>query len=67
MRGKHPQTGEPVDEWSCAVAWMPILLVESTQAEKETGAAIESFRNEVVKPRKMVEVRPQPKVLEDGS
>ncbi len=23
IRGNHPQTGEPVDEWGCAVTWLP--------------------------------------------
>lgn len=49
--GTCPQTGKPVDEWGCAIAWTPILLVENTQASNSTGAAIESFRNEVVNPK----------------
>lgn len=51
LTGTNPQTGQPVDEWGCAVAWTPILLVENTQASNSTGAAIESFRNEVVNPK----------------
>lgn len=49
MRGSNPNTGEPVDEWSCAITWMPILAVEVAQKSNQTGAAVESFRNEVVK------------------
>lgn len=49
VRGKHPQTGEDVDEWNCAVTWMPILLIENSQQQRQTGAAVESFRNEVAK------------------
>lgn len=48
MRGAHPQTGEDVDEWGCAVAWLPVLLIENAQQQRQTGAAVESFRNEVV-------------------
>ncbi len=48
LRGKHPQTGEPIDEWDCAIKWLPVLLIESTQAAKESGAAVESLRNEIV-------------------
>ena len=47
--GKHPQTGVPVDEWACADTWEPILLVELAQKINEQGAAIESFRNEMVR------------------
>ena len=46
--GTHPQTGERVDEYACALAWGPILQVEIMQKLSELGAAIESFRNQVV-------------------
>jgi hypothetical protein len=49
MRGTNPNTGEPVDEWGCAVAWMPFMAVEIAQKSNQTGAAVESFRNEVVR------------------
>ena len=49
IRGMNPQTGEEVDEWECAVKMMPILLIENSQMQRQTGAAIESFRNETVK------------------
>jgi len=48
VRGTHPQTGEPVDEWGCAVGWMPVLLIENSQQQRQTGAAVESFRNEMI-------------------
>jgi hypothetical protein len=48
IRGTNPNTGEPVDEWGCAVTWMPVLAVEVAQKSNQTGAAVESFRNEVV-------------------
>lgn len=47
--GQHPQTGEQVDEYGCAIAWTPVLLVENSRQGRETGAAVESFRNEMVK------------------
>lgn len=48
VRGTNPNTGQEVDNYGCAVAWMPILLIDNTQKQRETGAAVESFRNEVV-------------------
>ena len=48
IRGSHPQTGETVDEWGCAITWMPFLLIENSQKQRETGAAVESFRNETL-------------------
>jgi hypothetical protein len=47
--GKNPNTGADVDEWGCAIAWMPILTIENSQQQRQTGAAVESFRNEMVK------------------
>lgn len=49
MRGKNPNTGEEIDEWGCAVTWLPLLLVENAQQSRQAGAAVESFRNESVK------------------
>jgi hypothetical protein len=49
VRGKNPNTGDDVDEWGCAIAWLPILTIENSQQQRQTGAAVESFRNEMVK------------------
>jgi hypothetical protein len=49
VRGHNPNTGKEVDEWSCAVAWLPVLLIENSQQQRSTGAAVESFRNEMVR------------------
>lgn len=49
LRGVNPQTGQDVDEWGCAVTWLPMLLIENSQQQRQTGAAVESFRNEMVK------------------
>ena len=47
MRGNNPNTGKEIDEWSCAMTWLPVLLVENSQQQRQTGAAVESFRNEM--------------------
>jgi hypothetical protein len=49
IRGVNPNTGEPVDEWDCTLRWVPVLLIENSQQQRQTGAAVESFRNEMVK------------------
>lgn len=48
VRGVNKNTGEEVDEWRCAMNWMPMLLIENSAMQRETGAAVESFRNEMV-------------------
>ncbi len=54
LRGKHPQTGEPLDEWDCAIKWMPILTIENTKQAIEVSASIDSFRNEMVRGQQAV-------------
>ncbi len=49
LQGNNPNTGQQVDDWGCAVAWIPLLTIENSQMQRQTGAAVESFRNEMVK------------------
>ena len=49
LAGENPQTGELIDEQGCAMSWMPMLLIENGRQQRSTSAAVESFRNEVVK------------------
>lgn len=49
VRGTNPQSGGEVDEWACAIAWLPILQIENALQTRQVGAATESFRNEMVK------------------
>lgn len=49
VQGIDMNTGNQVDEYQCAIAWMPMLLIENSGQQRQTGAAVESFRNEMVK------------------
>lgn len=33
--GQHPQTGEPIDTEACAVALLPMLLIENARASRQ--------------------------------
>jgi hypothetical protein len=46
VRGINPNTGQEVDEWQCAINLLPVLLIENSQQQRSTSAAVESFRNE---------------------
>lgn len=48
IAGRNPQTGEDINDWNCAIAWEPLLLVENAMTNRGQTAAIESFRNETV-------------------
>jgi len=47
--GKSPQTGNDIDEFGCAVEWIPVLLIEVSKETRQAAAATESFRNEMAK------------------
>jgi len=49
INGNNPNTGERISEFDCAVSWLPVLLIEGAQQTRQSGAAIESFRNEMVR------------------
>jgi len=49
IRGKDAQTGEEKDEYGCAIAYLPLMMIENSQQTRQAGASIESFRNEMVK------------------
>lgn len=53
MRGTNPNTGEEIEDWACSMAWLPMLLIENSQQQRQTGSAVESFRNEMVKANDM--------------
>ena len=48
MRGKDPQSDNEIDEFRCSMEWMPLLQVEHSLFDRQTGAAVESLRNNVI-------------------
>ena len=58
VRGKHPQGEEIIDSWNCAITWLPLLMIENSQQQRQTGAAVESFRNEMLRINNVLPGRP---------
>lgn len=54
IRGKDPQSEQELDEFRCAMEWMPVLQIEHSLFERQTGAAVESMRNESVTASQMI-------------
>ena len=48
VKGTDNNSGEEIDHEVCSVAVLPALLIENSNQQRSTGAAVESFRNEVV-------------------
>ena len=49
LDGVTQPTGDPVDRYGCSDGFLPMLLIENSQQQRQTGAAVESFRNEMVR------------------
>lgn len=49
VKGFDTNTGKEVDNWSCAIAWLPTLMINAANESRKGVAATESFRNEMVK------------------
>ena len=49
ISGVNPNDGQPIDKFGCVDSFLPMLLVENSLMQRQTGAAVESFRNEMVK------------------
>lgn len=56
IRGSDPQSGEEIDDWGCSMAWLPKLMIENAIQSRQTGAAVESFRNEMVKENNILSI-----------
>jgi hypothetical protein len=49
LTGANPQTGKTEDKFGCVDGFLPLLMLENSQQQRETAAAVESFRNEMVR------------------
>lgn len=47
VKGKNPNTNEPVNEWQCKISLLPVLLLENSRRHIHTAAAFDSFREEM--------------------
>ena len=45
--GKDPQSEKEYDEWRCAMAWLPTMLVEVSQTNRGQTKTIGKFRDVV--------------------
>ena len=45
--GLDPQTGQHIDRFGCAVAWIPTLLVENSQQQRQTASEVSKVANQI--------------------
>ncbi len=71
LRGTSPQTGQEIDEYNCAIAWLPMLLIENAKEVRQGAAATESFRNVMLElnkgiPPEVIEGKAMQRIARDG-
>lgn len=47
LAGKDPQSEKMVDQYDCAIAWLPTVGIEGAQMSRQTGASVDKVSNEV--------------------
>ncbi len=47
--GVDSNTGQEINRSDCADNWIVPLMIENSKLQNQTGAAVESFRNEMIK------------------
>lgn len=58
--GKDPQSERILDQFDCAIAWLPTTTVEGAQMTRQATASIDSMRNifsGLVRPRPAPEIQ----------
>lgn len=48
LRGRHPQTGQEIDEYGCNIKWLTILLIENAQMTRAVTDTLDAFRKETI-------------------
>jgi hypothetical protein len=48
LRGRNPNTGVDLDQWGCAIGFLPMLLIENATQARGAAAATEDARNRIV-------------------
>lgn len=49
--GLDPQGGPPIDRFGCAVAWLPVLMIENSQQQRQTASEVSKVANQIHRQR----------------
>lgn len=51
IKGTHPQTGAPIEQWMCAQTAVVLTTLEAAKAANEGGAVTQELRNDMQRER----------------
>lgn len=57
--GANPNTGEQINKFGCSFEFLPMLLIENSQQQRQTGASVDSFRNEMAQANGLAAIQMQ--------
>lgn len=52
--GVNPNTGEQINKSGCAFEFLPMLMIENSQQQRQTGASVDGLRNEVARSHEVI-------------
>ena len=55
--GANPNTGEQINKFGCAFEFIPMLLIENSQQQRQTGASVDGLRNAVDRSNQIIPVQ----------
>jgi len=53
LEGKNPQNLQDVNEYACAIAWLPLLSIQNTRASYSTTESVVSLRESTLQKQDM--------------
>ena len=45
IEGTHPQSGQLIDSWDCAIAWQPVLMIEQSAQIRTVACSVQAAGN----------------------
>lgn len=51
VSGTNPQSGKQVDDFGCAIAWLPILTIENSNQQRQTASSVDKVANQILESR----------------
>ena len=65
MTGMNPHTGAAIDEWKCAIAWLPLLASQQTQQILQTAASVDRVHDVFAEAmNQSLEAPPEPRLIQ---